>query len=203
MPRPKLKSDDEVLAAATDVLKRCGPISFTLSEVAKEVGLSRAALIQRFTNRDTLLVRMMERGVAQVRVHLDAMPADPGPEGLWDFLQVLVRSMSTRYDFSVNFLISWYELQVPELRKLAIERNRAVVGAIRERLPSGARAGAELLLHSVIAGATTQWAAEPHGELADHVLAQIAAALRLMFPGHKGFRWAPASRRAKGPARAR
>lgn len=66
MPRPKLKSDDEVLEAATVVLKRCGPIEFTLSGVAKEVGLSRAALIQRFTNRDTLLVRMMERGVEQV-----------------------------------------------------------------------------------------------------------------------------------------
>lgn len=72
MPRPKLKSDDEVLEAATAVLKRCGPINFTLSEVANEVGLSRAALIQRFTNRDTLLVRMMERSVGQVRVHLDA-----------------------------------------------------------------------------------------------------------------------------------
>jgi TetR/AcrR family macrolide resistance operon transcriptional repressor len=75
MPRPKLKSDDEVLEAATAVLKRCGPVNFTLSEVANEVGLSRAALIQRFTNRDTLLVRMMERSVGQVRVHLDAMPA--------------------------------------------------------------------------------------------------------------------------------
>ena len=60
MPRPKLKSDDEVLEAATVVLKRCGPIEFTLSGVAKEVGLSRAALIQRFTNRDTLLVRMLD-----------------------------------------------------------------------------------------------------------------------------------------------
>lgn len=141
MPRPKLKSDDEVLEAATAVLKRCGPINFTLSEVANEVGLSRAALIQRFTNRDTLLVRMMERSVGQVRVHLDAMPAGAGPEGLWGFLQVLVRSMNTRYDFSVNFLISWYELQVPELRKLSIERSRAVVDGIRKRLPPGTPAG--------------------------------------------------------------
>jgi len=38
MPRPKLKSDDEVLEAATAVLKRCGPIDFTLSGVAKEAG---------------------------------------------------------------------------------------------------------------------------------------------------------------------
>lgn len=106
MPRPKLKSDDEVLEAATVVLKRCGPIEFTLSGVAKEVGLSRAALIQRFTNRDTLLVRMMERGVEQVRHYLNAIPIGAGPQGLWEFLQVLVRSMNTRNDFSVNYLIS-------------------------------------------------------------------------------------------------
>lgn len=104
MPRPKLKSDDEVLEAATVVLKRCGPIEFTLSGVAKEVGLSRAALIQRFTNRDTLLVRMMERGVEQVRHYLNAIPIGAGPQGLWEFLQVLVRSMNTRNDFSVNYL---------------------------------------------------------------------------------------------------
>lgn len=165
MPRPKLKSDDEVLEAATVVLKRCGPIEFTLSGVAKEVGLSRAALIQRFTNRDTLLVRMMERGVEQVRHYLNAIPIGAGPQGLWEFLQVLVRSMNTRNDFSVNYLISWYELQVPELRTLAIQRNRAVVEGIRKRLPPGAPAAAELLLHSVIAGATMQWAVDPDGEL--------------------------------------
>ena len=94
-------------------------------------------------------------------------------------------------------------MQVPELRKLAIQRNRSVVKAIRKRLPRGAPAGAELLHHSVIAGATTQWAVEPRGELADHVLAQLAAALRLMFPDHDGFRGSLASRKPRGPARAR
>lgn len=69
----------------------------------------------------------MERGVEQVRHYLNAIPIGAGPQGLWEFLQVLVRSMNTRNDFSVNYLISWYELQVPELRTLAIQRNRAVV----------------------------------------------------------------------------
>ncbi|HBB6052775.1 TPA: TetR/AcrR family transcriptional regulator, partial [Escherichia coli] len=50
-----------------------------------------------------------------------------------------------------------------------------------------APAAAELLLHSVIAGATMQWAVDPDGELADHVLAQIAAILCLMFPEHDDF----------------
>ncbi len=94
--------------------------------------------------------------------------------------------MNTRNDFSVNYLISWYELQVPELRTLAIQRNRAVVEDPQATAP-GAPAAAELLLHSVIAGATMQWAVDPDGELADHVLAQIAAILCLMFPEHDDF----------------
>ncbi len=182
MPRPKLKSDAEILDAANMVLKRCGPLHFTLNAVAKEVGLSRAAIIQRFGNRDQLLERMMARGVCQVRAHLAAMPAGTGPDLLWDFLCALVRSMSTRYDFSVNFLISWYETQVPALRALAMQRNQAVVEGIHQRLPCAAPAGAAQLIHAVIAGATTQWAMAPQGELAEHVLTQVAALLRLLFP---------------------
>lgn len=192
MPRPKLKTDDQVLDAANVVLKRCGPIDFTLSEVSNAVGLSRAALIQRFTNRDTLLVKMMERSLSQVRTHLDAMPNHAGSIGLWTFLQTLVRSMNTDYDFSVNFLISWYEVQIPELHELAIQRNRSVVEAIRERLPIEAPMHAEVLIHAVIAGATAQWVSEQRGELAEYVLVQLAALLRLMFPNHDDFRVLPA-----------
>jgi AcrR family transcriptional regulator len=163
MPRPKLRSDDEILDAAVAVLRDRGPLAFTLSDVAAAVGLSRAALIQRFTNRDTLLVRMMRRSIAQARVHLDAIPIGPGPQGLWTFLQSLLRSMNTRYDFSVNFLITWYELQVPELRALARQRTRAVIAELDRRLPGDAPAGAAPLLHAVIAGAATQWTTEPRG----------------------------------------
>ncbi|MDA7241958.1 hypothetical protein PJ214_15570, partial [Escherichia coli] len=34
---------------------------------------------------------------------------------------------------------------------------------------------------------SAQWAVDPDGELADHVLAQIAAILCLMFPEHDDF----------------
>jgi len=194
MPRPRLKSDDEVLDAANTVLKRCGPVNFTLNEVAAEVGLSRAALIQRFVNRDTLLIKMMARSVAQARAYLERLPMEAGPEGLWAFLQALVRGMGGGYDFSVNFLIAWYELQVPELRKLAVQRNRAVLDAIARRLPPGTQPNRATLLHAVIAGAATQWVTQPRGSLADHVLAQVAEALRLMFPDHASFDVHPARR---------
>ncbi len=53
MPRPKLVSDDQVLDATHAVMLRLGPERFTLSDVAEAVGLSRAALIQRFTDKRT------------------------------------------------------------------------------------------------------------------------------------------------------
>lgn len=47
MPRPKTISDDDVLAAALEVLASRGT-AFTLAELAQRIGLARATLIQRF-----------------------------------------------------------------------------------------------------------------------------------------------------------
>ncbi len=105
MPRPKLKSDDEVLEAATVVLKRCGPIEFTLSGVAKEVGLSRSvnpALHQpRYAAGEDDGARR-RAGAALPECDTDRRRAARA----LGILQVLVRSMNTRNDFSVNYLIS-------------------------------------------------------------------------------------------------
>jgi hypothetical protein len=38
MPRPKLRSDDEILDAAVAVLRDRGPLAFTLSDVAGRRG---------------------------------------------------------------------------------------------------------------------------------------------------------------------
>ncbi len=182
MARPKLTSDDEVLDAANRVLKRKGPLAFTLNDVGQEVGLSRAALLQRFSTKETLLIRMAERDVAQVRAHLAQLPARVGPEGVWEFLQTLVRGMGHGYEFSVNALISWYETQVPELHRLASLRAKYVQDAIRQRLPPEAPPHAATLLHSVMVGASVQWMVTPRRKLADHVLAQVAQTVRLLFP---------------------
>lgn len=110
---------------------------------------------------------MMERGVEQVRHYLNAIPIGAGPQRAWEFCRCR-SGMNTRNDFSVNYLISRYELEVPELRTLAIQRNRAVV----EDPQATARVllRRELLLrHSVIAGDDAV-GRRSDGELADHVL---------------------------------
>ncbi len=134
MPRPKLKSDDEVLEAATVVLKRCGPIEFTLSGVAKEVGLSRSvnpALHQpRYAAGEDDGARR-RAGAALPECDTDrrraarALGIFAGARSEHEHSQRLLGELS-------HLLV---RAPVPELRTLAIQRNRAVVEGIRKRLP--------------------------------------------------------------------
>lgn len=67
MPRPKLHSDEFILDTALGILLQKGPSAFTLSDVAEAVGISRAALIQRFKDKATLHRKVMERTTQEVR----------------------------------------------------------------------------------------------------------------------------------------
>src|SRR5690606_11546328 len=93
MPRPKLHSDETILAAAQKVLLTRGPSNFTLSDVAREVGISRAALIQRFTDKATLHLRVMERATREVRDYFAAAPEATGLTPLWAMLKDLIEGM--------------------------------------------------------------------------------------------------------------
>ena len=113
--------------AATVVLKRCGPHRVHAQRSSKGGGaLPRSvnpALHQpRYAAGEDDGARR-RAGAALPECDTDRRRAARA----LGILQVLVRSMNTRNDFSVNYLISRYELQVPELRTLAIQRNRAVV----------------------------------------------------------------------------
>ena len=90
MPRPKLHSDQDILTAARAVLQREGPVDFTLSDVAKAVGISRAALIQRFRDKATLHRYVMEIITQEVRDYFADMRCETGLTPLWDLLRELI-----------------------------------------------------------------------------------------------------------------
>jgi AcrR family transcriptional regulator len=64
-PRPRKASDDEVFAAATRVMARCGPAELTLAMIASEAGLTAGALVQRFGSKRALLLGLAERLAAE------------------------------------------------------------------------------------------------------------------------------------------
>lgn len=159
MPRPKTVSDYDVLTAALQVLGSRGA-GFTLSDLAEHVGLSRATLIQRFGDRNAILIRMAEHEVAETHAWLDSLSMETGPDALWLFLEEIVGSMGTGEGFSVRVSVAALEMENSTLRRLAGERYRLVQQAIAARLPpSPSRDQTAVHLHTIIAGATMQWGA--------------------------------------------
>ena len=164
MPRPKTVSDEDVLQAALGVLARDG-MGFTLTDVARAVGLSRATLIQRFGDRDALLRRMGAHEVEATRAWLDGLPVETGAGGLDRFLSEIVLGMGAGDGFSARVAIAALEARDPALREFAARRYALVIDAIAARLPAGEdREAMASHLHAVIAGATMHWVASPQTE---------------------------------------
>lgn len=186
MPRPKRVSDGDVLDAANMVLAERGMTDFTLADIARKVGLSRAALIQRFGDRNAILHRMAEREVEMTREYLASIPLETGITGLWRFLREIVHGMGSGGDFSVRVAIAALEVRDRQLKALADERYSLVQAAIEERIPDlpekSLLAGH---LHAVIAGATMQWVVKDHPDLAGYVLDRTKDALSIRFPNVK------------------
>jgi AcrR family transcriptional regulator len=59
-PRPRTKDDAAILDAAGRIISRIGPAKFTLADIAGEVGLSAATLLQRFGSKRGLLLALAE-----------------------------------------------------------------------------------------------------------------------------------------------
>lgn len=55
-PRPRQASDEDILKAAFRAIARLGPARLTLADVAREAGVSAAALVQRFGSKRDLLL---------------------------------------------------------------------------------------------------------------------------------------------------
>jgi AcrR family transcriptional regulator len=186
MPRPKLHSDEFILDTALGILLQKGPSAFTLSDVAEAVGISRAALIQRFKDKATLHRKVMERITQEVRAYFASANPDKGLDPLWTMLKDLIIGMGSGAGMEGHLLLLWGDVQEPSLRALAAERNRLVLQAIEARLPAGPHpsdftAGQ---IQAVIQGAYMQWLVEPQGELAAFMTKRAHMLLSVLYPNH-------------------
>ncbi|MBN2526369.1 MAG: TetR/AcrR family transcriptional regulator [Deltaproteobacteria bacterium] len=183
MPRPKLISDDEVLDATRRVIRKRGPVQFTLADVAAEVGLARATLIQRFENRAELFRRVMTRGAERLETELANMPGGAGAQEVWRFLKTLVSVLESER-INEYLLTVVEEMSDPYLAGLARHRVLLIRQAIAARLPEITHGREEIARHlqAVLQGASMQWAVERDGELSFFVAERIRTALSLIFP---------------------
>lgn len=186
MPRPKLRTDEEILEAAQRTLLTKGPSNFTLTDVAREAGLSRAALIHRFKDRRTLHLMVMRRSTEEVREYFAAAAFGEGLSEMWAMLRDLISGMGGGDGFAGYLLLEWNDVVDPELNAYARQRNEMVRQAIRDRLPATPHGPAETasLIQAVIQGACMQWLVEPEGRLDDFTVHQTRRFLRALYPGH-------------------
>jgi AcrR family transcriptional regulator len=62
--RPRIASDEELLAATARAVSLVGPSRLTLADVAAEAGVSAATLVQRFGSKRGLLLALARQGSA-------------------------------------------------------------------------------------------------------------------------------------------
>ncbi|WP_338424890.1 TetR/AcrR family transcriptional regulator [Sphingopyxis kveilinensis] len=187
MPRPKLHSDKEILTAARAVLVREGAVNFTLSDVAKAVGMSRPALIQRFHDKTTLHRHVMEAMTQEVRDYFASIRCERGLVPLWTLLRELISGMDEATGNEAYLLVFWGDIIDPLLRSLANERNELVRQAIEASLPEADGDAAERsgLIQAVIQGAYMQWMVSREGSLTDFMTYRAKLMLQTLYPGHE------------------
>src|SRR5437016_3308902 len=79
-PRPRLASDEQIVAATGRVIGRLGPNSLTLADVAREMKISPATLVQRFGSKRGLLLAVAAQCSAGVeQCFVQARAAEPSP----------------------------------------------------------------------------------------------------------------------------
>ncbi len=141
MPRPKTKSDEDVLLATATVLRSRGPHAFTLADVAGAVGLSPATLVQRFGTKRGLLLAFARRAAEDATTSL--LP-DGAPRGYAELRMLLVAeadAMGERHFVANDLAMLLEDVRDPELRPHARAHAERTQLAIEAHLRAALRAG--------------------------------------------------------------
>ena len=171
MPRPKLISDEAVLDAAIRVMLRTGPANFTLAEAGREAGVSAATLLQRFGDKQTLIVRALARDVEGFEARLNEAPRVVGRESVLDLFWLITPDTDDPETFADQLPWLREDFRNPELNRLSRRMFTALRTAVAERLPPlpvPAETAARLL-EAQWQGAMNQWGFFQEGRLADYV----------------------------------
>ncbi len=135
MARTPSVSDEAILQTAQAVLSERGSAMFSIAEVAKRVGLSRAAIILRFNSTEALKELLVERSVERFIQQLTTLPKDPDGTGLLAIASFIGRHLRSRRGSSAFFSDHSDKIKNGELAKLEWKRGQALRQAILEVMP--------------------------------------------------------------------
>lgn len=181
MARTQTVSDDEILMAARKVITRRGVHGFTLTDVAAEVGLSRAAIILRFKSTHELKVRLMTRMTDAFISGLATLPTTPGGDGLLEVAAFIGGQLGSRD--SVPSFFANYTANMEEHELAAIERLRgaALRTAILKVMPETRidREAAAAAFNAHITGTIMNWVSAEEADAVAFLVQKTREWLRL------------------------
>ncbi len=160
------------------VISRSGPADLTLADVAREIGLAPATLLQRFGSKRGLLLavaRASSGGVDQCFAQVRA--ANPSPlTAIFASLEEMTRFCNTPESMANSLAFLQIDLTDPDFHRIALENSRAIQAgyralvedaiAARELVPCDADRVARTL-QVTASGSMLGWAIVREGALID------------------------------------
>src|SRR5262245_42443807 len=142
-PRPRQVSDDEILAAALKTITRLGPKRMTLADIGREVGVSAAALVQRFSSKRRILLALAEMGPGANReLFAGLRQAHPSPvRALLVLADCMAQLGTTPAEIANSLAFLQIDLEDPEFHRHALGSSTAIHDGIRDLVKRAQKAG--------------------------------------------------------------
>ena len=175
-PRPRQASDEAIVQATFRAIARVGPMRLTLADVAREAGVSAAALVQRFGSKRDLLLAAASAGAGGEellfaglrRQHRSPLAA---LTGLADCM-VMLGATPTEIAHTLAFL--QIDLTDPDFHRHAVAASAGTRAGIRALVRDAIAAGELRRCHSgrlasaiqaTLNGSLLNWAVHREGAL--------------------------------------
>jgi AcrR family transcriptional regulator len=142
-PRPRTIDDARILEAAGQVVARHGPARFTLADVASEVGLSAATLVQRFGSKRGLLLALARSARDSVDACF-ALVRAAHPSPLAAVLAAgteMTRYVNSPEEMSNHLAFLQTDLRDPDFYAVMLENSQRILAGYRALLDEAVTAG--------------------------------------------------------------
>jgi AcrR family transcriptional regulator len=187
-PRPRQVSDENILRAVFRAIARLGPATLTLADVAKEAGISAAALVQRFGSKRALLLATAADaagGGAYIFPALRARYSSPVAAliGLADCMELMG---TTPAEIGNNLAFFRVDLTDADFHRHALAASRGMHAGIRELVRDAIYEGELIRCHgdrlasallATLNGSLLNWAVHREGRLADWIRRDVRTVL--------------------------
>ena len=187
-PRPRQATDEAVLTAAFRAIAAVGPARLTLADVAREAGISPAALVQRYGSKRALLLAVAADaagGSAYIFPGLRARHRSPAA-ALLGLAECMTLMGTTPDAVANNLALQQIQIDDPEFHRHAVAASGGMHAGIRRLVREAIRAGelrrcnaARLAsaLQAALNGSLVTWVIHRQGPMVEWIRRDLSTVL--------------------------